>query len=271
MAHEPATFSRLWENALYSRRSDRLDSTADREFWVHYARHYDERTGGSESESVTLDYLRSLVVPTDSLLDVGAGTGRFALPLSCRVGRITAVDHSSDMLEILARKARNSDVGTIEIVQAEWPNLAVEPHDVVLAAWSLYRSVDIRAALSALVAATRRILVVILGVGDSPPHRAAIEELCGSWNEQTIPGHLYVAGSLWEMGLLADTHVLTGQRRIEGESPVAIARKLAPLAASDSIVTRLAAALEPHIGRLGSQLAYSYAYRVGVVTWRASG
>lgn len=264
MTQTHSDFQTLWEKAVRS--SDRLDAATDLAFWEGYAPNYDRRIG-SDGERVTLDHLRTIVRPTDSLLDVGAGTGRFAIPLSAHVSRITALDHSPDMLGVLREKCAAAGIATIDTLEAEWPHLEVEPHDVVLAAWSLYRIVDLKAALAACVSAARRALVIALGIGGLPPHRRHVAELWGRWNESSVPGHLYVAGALWEMGHWADAQVLTARRSIVGESPTEVARALAPLDAADSDVEKLATALGPLIRKVDSQYQYLFDYGVGVVTW----
>ena len=266
MTHDPRAFRTLWEGALRSGRSERLDATADRAFWERYAPHYDDRIG-SDGERVTLEYLEKIAHPTDSVLDVGAGTGRFALPLSDSVERITAVDHSPDMLGILRRKTTAAGIATIDTVEGEWPHVDVEPHDVVIAAWSLYRAIDLPAVLAACVASTRRSLVIVVGAGGSPPHRRHVEEICGRWTQSTFHGHLYIAGVLWEMGLLADARILPARRRVIGETPTQVARALAPLDARDADVERLAAALGSHIHAGDSGFEYLFHYGVGAVTW----
>ena len=271
MTHDLRAFQDLWEQAvLRSGQSDRLDATTDRAFWERHASHYDERAG-SGGERVTLEYLKKIVHPTDSLLDVGAGTGRFALPLSDSVERITAVDHSPDMLRILRRKATAAGIATIDTVEGEWPHVDVEPHDVVIAAWSLYRAIDLAAALTACVAATRRSLVIVGGAGGWPPHRRHVEEICGRWTESTVPAHLYIAGVLWEMGLLADACILPARRRVIGETPAKVARALAPLGARDADVEKLAVALGSHIHAGDSGFEYLFHHGVGVVTWCRKG
>ena len=266
MSDDSREFRTLWEQALRSGRSARLDGAEDRAFWEDYAPHYDERIG-SDTERVTLDFLRSLVRTDDTLLDVGAGTGRFAIPLCDEVHSISAVDHSPHMLDILRRKIAAIDTDSITTTEGEWPHVEVKPHDVVLAAWSLYRSVDLHAALQACVAATRRSLVIIMGVGDSPPHRRHVTELFGRWGESTVPGHLYVAGVLWEMGLLAEVRILRSRRLVAGSSPIEVARSLAPVGSADSTVDELAARLGSHIRTAASGYEYQYDYGVGVVTW----
>lgn len=75
-----------------------------------WARHYDlvlERTFGSayrEFTERTLAEVRSRARPPAKIVDFGAGTGRLAIPLAAEGYRVTAVDPSSGMLEVLDEK-----------------------------------------------------------------------------------------------------------------------------------------------------------------------
>lgn len=95
----------------------------------------------------TLSVLRELVRPEDTLLDVGAGTGRFAIPLARQIKQLTALDHARPMLDILQQKMWEQQLSNIEIVEVAWEFAQVMPHDVVLAAWSLYRQLDLEVPL----------------------------------------------------------------------------------------------------------------------------
>jgi SAM-dependent methyltransferase len=53
-----------------------------------------------------------------TVVDLGAGTGRFALAAARRFGRVTAVDISPVMLESLRRRAAGNAVGNLECVVA---------------------------------------------------------------------------------------------------------------------------------------------------------
>jgi len=266
MPYTSGGFIKRWNRAIQSGKSNRIDSATDRLFWQHFAQYYDQRTGGLSGEQVTISYLSKLLKPTDSLLDVGAGTGRFAIPLAHSITSVTAIDHSPEMLAILEQKANIENLQKIKIIEAEWPYLDVQPHDLVLAAWSLYRSSDLKSVLESLIKVTKRTLVIVLGVGDSPPHRSFLEHLSLSWNEATFPGHLYISGALWEMGYFAETQILKAQRSIKGKSAIEIAKQIAPISVTDTIVEQLATALKPHLKLSNSEFEYSYNYYVGIVT-----
>jgi ubiquinone/menaquinone biosynthesis C-methylase UbiE len=55
---------------------------------------------------------------TSTVVDLGAGTGRFALAAARRFGRVTAVDVSPAMLEFLRGRAAAEGVTNLECVQA---------------------------------------------------------------------------------------------------------------------------------------------------------
>jgi SAM-dependent methyltransferase len=267
MTLTPIDFQTAWAKSLHHRPNPRLQPEEDRAFWEGYAERYDRRAGLPESATQTLAILSRLVRPTDSVLDVGAGTGRFALPLAAHVRHVTALDQSVAMLDLLMQKAKAVHQTNLTCLEADWPVVAVEPHDLVLAAWSLYRQIDLAAALTKLVAATRRTLVIVGGVGGNPPHRPLVEQICGNWTESVHPGHLYIAGTLWELGLLADIQVVYEQRTVVGATQLAIAELLAPAGTPPTAIAQLAEALASLLRRNDQGWHYTYQQAVGVVVW----
>lgn len=104
--------------------------------------------------------------PDETLVDVGAGTGRIAVPAAARVRQVTALDTSTAMLAILTRNAAAAGASNIEARHLPWEdvvpgaNLAV--HDVVVASRS-----PAMADLARLDALARRAVYVLLFSGPS--------------------------------------------------------------------------------------------------------
>lgn len=73
-----------------------------------------------------------------SVLELGVGTGRLALPLAGLVERVVGIDSSAKMLDKLhEQRARNDVSGTIDTVHGDMvDDLPEGPFDVVLAAYN---------------------------------------------------------------------------------------------------------------------------------------
>lgn len=78
-------------------------------------------------------------------LDYGCGTGLLALALAPRVRRVLAVDSSSGMLAVLARKARAGGLAHVETLLADFSKdpLPPGPFDLVASAMTLHHVADV--------------------------------------------------------------------------------------------------------------------------------
>ena len=101
-----------------------------------------------------LDVIRALAVNAgDVAVDIGAGTGYFALPLAQAVGasgRVIAVDSQGKMLEHLQKKIASSELSNVELVcaEADRTTLPAATADLVLLANVWHEIPDRTAALA---------------------------------------------------------------------------------------------------------------------------
>lgn len=188
-------FATEWHKLTAADPNHRGEAAVDLAFWQAHAAGYDVDASSAEKYTATLAAIQPHLRPNDTLLDMGAGTGRFALPLARSVRQVTALDHAAPMLAILRRKLHAQCVNNIVIQQADWdcPTTVVPQHDVVLAAWSLYRVRDILASMQKLIAATRRTLIIVASPGRAP---------------NDTPLHLYFYGALWQAGVFPDIQIV---------------------------------------------------------------
>lgn len=183
-------FAGAWRAWLEGAGDPRLDPIADLAYWENAASEADGWP--TQSCAVTLATVAANVGAMDTVLDVGAGTGRFALPLARQCRAVTLLDHSPAMLAVASAKAAAAGISNVSFVEATWEEADVEPHDVVLTAWSLYRVLDIEGALQRMIAATRRTLLVL--APDADPAQEARGETAG---------YLYILGALRDLGARA--------------------------------------------------------------------
>jgi SAM-dependent methyltransferase len=160
-------------------RQRELQPPSDGDFWADRAPRF--RPG--EMDAPEADALLALAQPADTWMDIGAGGGRFAIPLAKTVRRVVAVEPSPAMRQVMAESAAASGVTNIEAIEMRWPpppSRAPEPADGTLAANVIYDAHDLREFLEAMEAATRRVCVVITSDrAPSTPDAAIWEGLYG--------------------------------------------------------------------------------------------
>ncbi|HLH26736.1 MAG TPA: class I SAM-dependent methyltransferase [Chloroflexota bacterium] len=106
--------------------------------------------------------LQALARPDDVWLDVGAGGGRYALPLALRAREVIALDQSESMLDVLRAGMAEHGIANVRVVQDRWPVAAPPAADVALIAHVGYDVEDIGPFLDAMERAARRACVALL-------------------------------------------------------------------------------------------------------------
>jgi len=127
------------------------------------------------TDDEVLDHLLSLARPDDTWLDIGAGAGRYALPLALRVRRVVALDPSPGMLAALDEQAAENGIANLRAIEGRWPvDPATGPAptaDVALIANLGYDVEAIGPFLDAMEASAGRLCVAVLA--DRQPSAAA--------------------------------------------------------------------------------------------------
>ena len=119
----------------------------------------------SRSTDRTLDRLLEIARPGETWLDIGAGVGRYALPLAIRVREVIALDPSAGMLEALRGAMDRHGIRNVRLVHARWPmdTDAATPHaDVALIAHLGHDVEGIAAFIDAMEAAAGRLCVAVM-------------------------------------------------------------------------------------------------------------
>jgi len=128
------------------------------------------RADPTRTDDPLLDALLDLVLPGDTWLDVGAGAGRFALPIARALddsgGEVIALDASPSMLEGLAEIAEDYAIENVRTIEGRWPpddgaSRGLEA-DVALIAHVGYDIEAIGPFLDAFEATADRICVAVL-------------------------------------------------------------------------------------------------------------
>ena len=144
---------------------DRVREVPDRDFYAPVSSLFvaDPRRTGEEA----LDALLVLADPEDRWLDIGAGAGRYALPLAGYVAEIIAVEPSVSMRNALRTGVEEHGIENLRIVAGAWPaalaSLGQPPvAEVALIAHVGYDIEEIGPFIEAMERAASRLCVAML-------------------------------------------------------------------------------------------------------------
>src|SRR5579863_10318938 len=149
--------------AIIQARAQQMDAAYARlgrtsaDYWDRRAHWFHRSTRESTADDPLFLKVRSEVTPQMSVLDVGAGTGRYALALAPLARQVTAVEPNAAMLDFLRNDASEHRASNISYVQATWQDAPEDLHaDIVICSHVLYPIMDIVPFLRKLHAAPRR-------------------------------------------------------------------------------------------------------------------
>jgi SAM-dependent methyltransferase len=155
---------RLWRELVEARANRRSDQGRG-DAWRARARRFDKQI---ERRWEKPDSSRATIVsqvqahPGATLLDIGAGTGAWTALLARYARRVTAVDPSPAMLEVLQHKLADEGIDNVDVVQGAWPEAQVEVHDFTLCSHAMYGAADFPAFVRRMEAVTRRTCYLLL-------------------------------------------------------------------------------------------------------------
>jgi molybdenum cofactor cytidylyltransferase len=166
-----AVAAEAWDRRVIANRTqvDRFREVADgADFYAPVSSLF--RADPARPDDPFLEALLGLVHPDDTILDIGCGAGRYALPLAGHVREVIGVDPSAAMLAGLREGMQEHGIRNIRIVAGRWPAAAAglgvtAAHaiaEVVLIAHVGYDVAPIGPFLDAMDAAARRQCVALL-------------------------------------------------------------------------------------------------------------
>jgi CTP:molybdopterin cytidylyltransferase MocA len=148
------------------------------------------RADPTRTDEPVLEELIMLTQPGETWLDIGAGAGRYALPIARELaasgGSVIAVDPSRGMLDALRETAHEHAIDNVRVVEGRWPDVAAQagPADVSLIAHVSYDIGAIGPFLAAMEMAARRVCVAVL----MERQPSSIADACwpSTWGEERV-------------------------------------------------------------------------------------
>jgi SAM-dependent methyltransferase len=273
---------RRWRDMVEARRVQ-MDAAYDAlgrtsaDFWTRRAPRFRRLNETIDDSAPLVQRVLGLLPADGRVLDVGAGTGRFALPIARRAARVIALEPSGAMLDALRESADDAGLRNVETVQGGWleSEAALPAADVVLCAHVLYPHAEIGAWIQTLTAHARKAVVLEMVVLARDP--AIVDELWQRFHGeprvgQPGLGELYPV--LVELGIAANVEVYpqtsANWRFASIEDAVAAVREQIIVAETPENDATIRAALERELRDQGDGLALPHTRIVASVWWPAA-
>src|SRR5437667_9425258 len=114
---------RAWAERVRANREqvDRFREASLADFYAPVAGMF--RADPRRRDDPSLEALRALVRASDTVVDIGAGGGRLALPLALETRQVIAIDPSEGMLSVLREGMAEHDISNIEVINGRWPQV----------------------------------------------------------------------------------------------------------------------------------------------------
>jgi SAM-dependent methyltransferase len=152
-------------------------------------------------DDVEVNRLAQEITPSTTVLDVGGGAGRFALPLALRCQHVTVVEPSPHMRASLQQIAAKANIDNITVVAKPWDDAEVPPADVVISAHVIYMVEDIQAFVVKLVEHARKQVLMPTFMRPPGARYAPFWRWVHGEDRVELPGAAEVVQVLWEMGI----------------------------------------------------------------------
>src|SRR6266852_4792395 len=179
-------------------------------YWDRRARRYHASTKDAVVDDPLFKRLRAVITPQTSVLDVGAGSGRFALALAPLAKQIIAVEPNAAMLDYLRRDAQALNLTNISYSQNTWHEAPADLQaDIVLCSHVLYPIRDIVPFLAKLQHATRRTCYIYLRATPIDTLTAHLWRHFHGDERCLPPGYIHALDVLYEMGIYANVEIVT--------------------------------------------------------------
>lgn len=178
------------------------------DFWDRRAERFRAQGMRLAEDDLGLRLLRRLTDAQSTVLDVGAGAGRYTRAIAPHVRRVVAVEPNGALVERLRQDAAADGLANTEVIAARWEDATVEPADLVLCAHVLYPHAEVEGFIHRLDQHARdACLILAVASWQEPPLLLELWQRFHGEPRRGQPDARHVFNVLYELGIPANVEV----------------------------------------------------------------
>lgn len=182
-------------------------SSAD--FWERRARGFHRATRERANSDPFYLHVREVLTRQATLLDVGAGTGRFSIAFAPLVEQVIALEPSAPMLNFLHEELNARGITNVQTLQMAWEEAPADLHaDFVICSHVLYPLLEIEPFLQKLNIASMHACYLYLRATHIDALTAPLWRHFHGEERCLPPCYIHVLDVLFEMGIYAQVQVV---------------------------------------------------------------
>lgn len=178
------------------------------DFWDRRATRFRALGRRLADDDLGLRLLRQRTNADSTVLDVGAGAGRYACAIAPSVRRVVAVEPNAALAAHLRADAAEAGITNIEVVEARWEEANVSVADVVLCSHVLYPHAEVADFIGKLDAHARRAcLILAMAAWQEPPLLLELWQRFHGEPRRGQPDARHVIAALYALGIPPNVEV----------------------------------------------------------------
>jgi SAM-dependent methyltransferase len=179
---------------------------ADR--WAGRAGRFAQASGRAVQPDAFMRALLPHLQSTDTVLDIGAGTGRHTALLAGQVAQVIAVEQSASMRVHLEQRRASADAQNVTVISDSWPAADAPSCDIAICTHVVYGVREIGSFLAQMDRSARRACFILLGFRQPSFVLSPFWEVIYGVPRLPLPGALECLNVLYQLGIAAQLTLL---------------------------------------------------------------
>lgn len=208
-----ATWRRMYDDERAQAERLPAPGGAQPDCWSGQAARFAAAAERSQQPDGLMRFVLPQLRPTDRVLDIGAGSGRYVHQLAAHAAELLAIEPSPAMRAQLERRLAEQPAPNVRVLAEGWPAAEPPACDVALAAHVLYAVREVGPFLHAMDACARRACFLLLALRHPSSFVSPFWQRAHGEPRLPLPGALECLNALYQLGIPAQLALVPALNR----------------------------------------------------------